>query len=142
MTKKLKALIVVFCTIGLVALFGCSAVMDLATPCHIEPDLIKYVDEKPTSYLPFTTLWDAERLGSKFDYLHQVKQIDYQRLAEDDNIFVDYITSVQGRHIVSAKQFQKTVYTPNGPVGLALTTLFGGTLGAVLIPRPGDKKKT
>lgn len=141
MNKKLKALIITICAIGLVALFGCSAVMDLATPCHIEPELIEYVDEEPTSYLPFTTLWDADRLSAKFDYLHQVKQIDYQRLAEDDNIFVDYITSVQSKHVVGAKQFQKTVYTPNGPVGLLATTLFGGTIGAILIPRPGDKKK-
>ena len=54
---------------------------------------------------------------------------------------IDHLKSIQNENMALALQVKETVFTPTGPIGLALTTLFGGTMGALLIPRPGDKKK-
>lgn len=142
MKKLIKTFVVGIATILLVAMFGCAALMNLATPCYIDEDVITYANEKPVSFLPFTTLWDAERVDNKFDYVHLITQIDLRRQIEDDVVYYDYLKDLQNRHTASAREFQKTLFTPEGPVGLLLPTLFGGTLGALLIPRPGDRKKT
>lgn len=142
MKKLLQKVIIGIVAILLVAMFGCAALMDLATPCYIDEDLIAYAEEEPTSFLPFTTLWDAERIDNKFDYVHLVTQIDLQRQIEDDVVYYDYLKDKQNKYMTSAKEFQKAIFTPEGPIGLILPTLFGGTLGALLIPRPGDRKKS
>ncbi len=40
-----------------------------------------------------------------------------------------------------ARQLQQRLFSPTGSVGMIMTTLFGGTLGSLLIKRPGDKSK-
>lgn len=142
MNKKLKSLIITICVLGLVVLYGCAAVSNVATPCFISEDVIEYSGEKPTSILPWTTLYDAERIDKAMDFMHLIKQRDLERAMDDDYDEYTYIKSIQNEHTASARQIKETVFTPTGPVGLALTTLFGGTMGALLIPRPGDKKKS
>ena len=95
MNKKLETFIVTICALGLVVLFGGSCITDIATPCHIEEDAVFYADEKPTSYLPWTTLWDAERIDRKMDFMHQLRQINLLRELEDDDLNYCYIKDIQ-----------------------------------------------
>jgi hypothetical protein len=62
-------------------------------------------------------------------------------MSQDDNMNYDYMKNIQNRHEAGAKEFQGIVFKPDGPIGLIATTLFGGTIGALLIKRPGDKSK-
>ena len=141
MNKKLETLIVGVIALVLITFFGCSAMQDAITPCHIEPDAIEYSKEKPTSFVPFTTIWDAERVNYRVDYVHQLTQIACARMAEDDVLKVNFIKDKSTIHLAGAREFQETVFSPTGPVGLLVSGLGFGTLGALLIKRPGDKSK-
>ncbi len=141
MNKKLETLIVGVVAVILITFLGCSAMQDGMTPCFIEPDAIEYTGEKPTSFMPFTSLWDAERIEARLDYRHQLNQIAYVRLMEDDNLRVSFLKDKSTIHMAGAREFQKTVFSPAGPVGLLVSGLGFGTLGAILIKRPGDKSK-
>ena len=142
MSKKLKTLIVGVVSLLLVALFGCSAMMDRATPCYMDQDAAVYADEEVKTIFGFTSLWEAVRVGKKMDFVHDFNQTEWERLQENDVKKHNFLQESQNGYIASAKDFQQVVLTPNGPIGMLLPTLFGGTLGALLIPRPGDKKKT
>lgn len=141
MTKWIKRITVTVSALVLIVLFGCSAVMDAVTPCYIEPEAIRYADANPTSFMPFTTLWDAHRIDSMMGYKHILNQVEKNRLLEDDDMKYSFLKNVQAVHKQGAQALQETVFSPEGPIGLLFPTLFGGTLGALLIKRPGDVKK-
>lgn len=136
-----KGLVTLVCVIGLVVIFGCAAMMDAVTPCFIEPDAIIYADEVPTSFMPFTSLWDAERIDYKMNYVHILNQKALERLMEDDNLEYSFLIDKSVIHQVGAREFQKAVFTPDGLIGLLIPTLCTGTLCATLISKPGDKRK-
>ena len=138
--KKLgKSVVVLVCVVGLVVMFGCAAFQDLATPCHIDEQAIKYADVEPTSYLPWTTLWDAQRLRKDIIFKHDQLQVVYQRLQEDDAMLVGYVLDTLDVSIVSAGEFKENVFNPSGPIGLLIPTLFGGTIGAMFFNTPKKK---
>ena len=139
--KYAKTILVTLSAVILAVMFGCAAMMDLATPSHIEPDSITYSLEEARSWLPWTTLWDSYRIDKRMDYVHQLKQTSYARLAEDDNMEYGFLKQANIVDIQGAKEFQRAVFTPEGPIGLLFPTLFGGTLGALLIPRLSEKEK-
>ena len=66
MTKLQKLLTLIAAAI-LVTVLGCSAWMEGVTPAHIDPSAIEYSDTEPTSYLPYTSLWDARRIKRASD---------------------------------------------------------------------------
>ncbi len=134
-----KGLILTICIVGLLALFGCSMVQDIATPCHIDKIAFDYGKVEPTSYLPWTTVYDAKRVLKHINYIHQQLQLTYERMKVDDNLRHAFLTGTLELNIADAVQFQQKVFNPAGPIGLGLTTLFGGTIGALFIKRPGDK---
>jgi len=141
MKKWIKTLIITVSTLSLVLFFGCSMFQDVVTPCYIEPDTIVYADEEATSFLPYTSLFDAERIDVRMDYAHQVNQLDLTRLIEDDSLLYSHLKGIQTPHIFAAKDLQRRIFAPDGAIGLLFPMITGGTLGALLIPRPGDKKK-
>lgn len=132
---KLKKTITWLCILGLVMMLGCASVMDVVTPCYIPPQAIEYAEEtEPRVFLPWTTLFDAKRIDAKIDYVHISNQTR-------DRLEYGYLKEVNAFHIDVASEFQERIFSPEGPIGLLLPGLMCGTLGAVLIPRPGDKKK-
>lgn len=142
MGKKLKIVLVGFAGLMLLVIFGCSAMQDAVTPCFIEEDAIVYSDEEATSFLPFTTLWDAKRIMRGMDHVYLINQKTLHRLIEDEDIKYSFLREIQNVHAKSAIAFQESVFSPTGPIGFLMTTLFGGTLGALLIRRPGDIKNS
>lgn len=139
MKSWIKKTLVTMCTVVLVVMIGCAAMMNAVTPCFIEPEVIKDANESPTSFMPFTTLWDAERIINKFDYNFQVGQIGLIRLIEDKKMRRDFFRGLQMVHVGGAQEFQKTIFSPEGVVGILVPSLAIGTIGALLIKRPGDK---
>jgi hypothetical protein len=141
MKKLLQKITIGIAAILLLAMFGCAAFRDIATPSYIEEDMIVYAEEEPTSFLPWTTLWDAERIEAKFDFMHLMNQIRWQRQIEDDVMFVDFIKNAQAKHTASAKELQKTIFTPDGTIGLLGISSLSMMVGWLGLRRPGDKKE-
>jgi len=136
MKKFGKALVMLICVIGLVITFGCAGLQDLVVPCHINEDVIEYSGQEPTSYLPWTTVFDAERIKAYVDYQHA----DFQKTLRDciasDDMKYDFLTGRIELSIADARQLQQKLFNPNGSVGMAITALFGGTIGALFINTP------
>ena len=125
MNEKVKALIVSICIFGLAVILGCASVMDAITPCYIPQEVIDVtgIDIPVISHMPYTSLFDARYVKTK---------LDYQYLLHNN---------LMTASIYASEQFQQTLFSPTGPIGLLFPTLFGGALGAILIKRPGDIKK-
>lgn len=129
MNKKQK-LLTILAAIGLIIFTSCSAVQDIIVPAYVDKDAAEWVDTTPKLFMPYTTLWDAKRIGTLLDYKFAQEKIKY-----------GYYSSITNLSILAGEEIKATVFSPEGPVALLLPTLFGGTLGALLIKRPGDKSK-
>ncbi len=111
----------------LMALVGCSAMLDAITPAYIPPKNIKYGEIKPTSFLPFTTLWDSQRVGRAVDLKYQIYNIDYRFMKQETQL-----------HEAAARELQVKIIQP------AITGLVGSgalAFGWLGMKRPGDEKK-
>lgn len=129
MNKKQKTLTVLM-VMGLAVMFGCSAIQDVLTPTFVSKDAAEWAGTTPKLFMPYTTLWDAKRVGMAIDYKLTLEKIK--------GGFYKGITNMS---ILAGEEIKATLFSPEGPIGLLLPTLFGGTLGAMLIKRPGDKSK-
>lgn len=139
--KKWEKALVIVCTVVLTTLIGCASFQDVVTPCSIDKDTAEYAGESPTSLLPWPTLWDAERIKEKMDYVHQMNQIVLDREIEDDNLKYAYLNKVHGVHMTDAQELQGNLFNPESPLGMLLPAGMGLTLGGILIPRSKDRKE-
>ena len=129
MNKKQKML-TAFMVMALALLFGCSAVQDLIIPTFVSQEAADWAGVPLKLIMPYTTLLDAKRIGAAIDY-----KITIERFRGG------YYKSTTNLSILAGEQIKETVFSPEGPVGLLLPTLFGGFLGSMLVKRPGDKSK-
>lgn len=141
MNRYFKTIIVTLSTLILVVFFGCSMMADVFTPCPIQPAAGEYANEPLLDFMPFTTLYDAKRIDAKLDYQHDLNQITFARLSEDDNSKYGFVKDVHITNMQSGLEFQQVVYSPTGPIGALIPTLTAGTLGALLISKPADKRR-
>jgi len=141
MKNWLKNLLIIVASLGLAIIIGCSAMMDGVTPAVIEPEAADYAGRPIKKFMPYTSLLDAQRIDAWVDYVHLKRQASFAREAEDDLAWVSFLKDRAAFHKANAMQFQQMVFSPEGPIGLLFPSLFAGTLGALLIKRPGDKSK-
>lgn len=130
----MKKLSIWLCILGLTIILGCSSFQDVFTPCYIPPASLDYADAEPTTFLPFTTLFDARRVDFRMDFVHTLNQTT-------DRLKYEFLKGLGTFHMGAAEQFQAVIFSPTGPIGLLMPALMGGTLGALLISKPDDKKK-
>jgi len=138
---KLQKIMVGFTIIFLVAFLSCAGFQDAVTPCHIDAEVAEYSEGDMATYLPFTTLRDAKELKRRMDFMHLSNQEEINRLSEDDFMIYHFLDDSLSVGMSDAEQLRDNLFDPAGPGGLLITTLLGGTLGATLIKRPGDKSK-
>jgi hypothetical protein len=129
MNKKQKILtgLMAMC---LAVMFGCSAFQEVITPTYVNEEAAEWADVPTKLLMPYTTLWDAKRVGMAIDY-----KITIERFKGG------YYKSMTNLSILAGEEIKTTLFSPQGPVGMLLPMLFGGGLGAMLIKRPGDKSK-
>ena len=141
MKKFGKSFIGLMLVVGLLAIFGCSMVKDVVTPCHIDEEAINYSGVEPTSYVPYTSVYDAHRVLAYIDFNHTALQLQYARLAQDDKLQHNFLVPRLEANVTDAVVFQNKIFSPTGAIGLAFPALAAGTFGALFIKRPGDEKK-
>jgi hypothetical protein len=139
--KWLNRFVILFVALFTIGFLGCISLQDIATPCVIEPAAAEYAKVKPTSFLPWTTLYDAKRVTLHMDYQHQLKQIELMRDLQDDDLHVTFIRDAHVAHVEAAKEFRDSAFSPESTGSLLASGLGFGTLGALLIKRPGDKSE-
>ncbi|HEC64215.1 MAG TPA: hypothetical protein ENI23_02855 [bacterium] len=127
MNTKLQKVVVWGSVIMLTVMLGCASFQDALTPCYIPPETLEYTDAPATTFFPFTTLFDAKRVDFKLDYTYTLQTMKYK-----------YLKGIGTFHRIGAEELQASLFSPEGPIGLLLPTIFGGTLGALLIKRPQD----
>ena len=109
------------------AVLGCTAMLDAVTPCYIDPMEIDYADAEPTSFMPFTTLWDAQRMSRLAAWQWQQDQARY-----------GFIKGLSNIHQSSAKELQTKFMMP-AIMGLMTTGALG--VGWFGMSKPSDAKK-
>jgi hypothetical protein len=139
MRKLGKGLVTLICVAGLVIMFGCAGMQDIATPIHIDKAAIEYAGVEATSYLPWTTVWDSRRVLAYMNYMHTQTQVAYKRLQQDDNLTHAFLLNSVEVNLADAVGLQKQLFDPTGPIGLLLPALFGTGIGAMFIPRKRER---
>ena len=141
LVEKLKVLGVGLVMAVLVGFLGCAGFQDALTPCYIDREIGEYAEDDMTSFVPFTSLFDAKRLKRRMDYVHEMNQEQISRLHVDDIMVYSFLNDSITIGMKDSSQLQETIFSPSGPLGLLIPTLLGGTLGATLISKPSDRKK-
>ncbi len=139
MSKKQKLLVGVL-VLFVVTLIGTSCIQDAVTPQYIDPEVGVYAGEDMTSWMPWTTIWDGDRLAAKMRFLHDSNLIELDRAKENDIRYYGFLNDALVLDRQDAVAIKSAVFDPAGPLGVLLTglPLFG--LGALLIRKPGDTK--
>jgi hypothetical protein len=125
--KWIKKLPMVLAALLLVALLGCQALLNVVTPCHISQMTIDYAEAEPTSYMPWTTLFDSERIQGLARWKFQKEQLKY-----------GFIKELLVINQFAAKELQTKVIQP------AITGIVGSgalAFGWLGMSKPSDKKK-
>ena len=138
--KFLKTILVALIVTLLLGFMGCASFQDILTPCHIDEAAIEYSGQEATSYVPWTTIWDAKRIRAYVKFNHLQYQSACDRLKQMDKSKHIFLLDGVDDNIVSSVEFQAKVFNPTGPIGLMVNGLCLGA-GAFLIKRPGDKSK-
>lgn len=139
MNKKQK-LLVGGLVLLVITIIGCSSVQNAVTPCYINPDVGEYTGEGMTSWMPWTTIWDADRLAAKMEFLHDANLTELARAAEDDIKYYGFLNEALILDRANAVTIKEAVFDPSGSVGMLLAGLPMFGLGALLIRKPGDNK--
>lgn len=139
--KYLKPFLIILLATIILAIIGCSGFQDALTPCHIDGVAIEYSGQEATSYMPWTTVWDAKRIRAYLNFNHVQYQNACERLKQDDTLTYAFLLNGVDANIADSVQFQATVFSPTGPLGALLLAGGGLGIGALAIKRPGDKSK-
>lgn len=134
MSKKLQTMIVTISILVLAALFGGACIQDVITPCNIPRVSFEYADVNATSFLPWTTLFDAKRVDRMIEFKHVWNQTT-------DTLRYKLSKSLSTFHIGIAEELKATLFSPTGPIGLMFPMLGGTAIGTFLLSKPKDKKK-
>lgn len=140
MNKKQKLLVGVFVLL-LIAIFGCASMQNVVTPMYINPEVGEYTGEEMTSWMPWTTIWDGDRLAAKMKFLHESNLIELERAAENDIRHYGFLNNALILNRKDAVEVRDAAFSPTGPGGLLLAGLPMLGIGAMCISKPGDKKK-
>lgn len=144
MKKVMKTLALILIVVIELAWFGCATVQDVVTPAWIDPVAAEYADVNIPSVMPYTSLYDAKAVLRGMNFKHTMNQLMAARAMEDDDLLFKHIKDEHILHIKEGQEFQQEVFSPTGPIGIALASLGFGTLGTIaggrLIPRKREKE--
>ena len=130
-TQNLTATLSIF---GLLVMLGCATFQAALTPCYVSPAAAEWANTTTNSLFPWTTLFDAQRVEMKLDYVYTMKQIT-------DTLDYEYHKGITRFHKAAGEELRSTLFDPTGPIGMLIPASLAGTAGAFLVSKPSDKKK-
>ena len=124
MNNKIKMLIITFCIMVLVIIFGCASFQDVITPTYIPPSAIEYADVNVPLIggFPYTSLFDARTVMAKMDYVHLLNNMT-------EEAKYNFLKGLTQMHIDISQDFQQKLFSPTGPIGLLLPSSMAAILG-------------
>jgi hypothetical protein len=130
MKKLLQVILVTL--VGAISLvfIGAGCVQDAVTPAYVSESAAEWAGVPTKMFLPYTSLWDAKRVGMAIDYKLTIERIKG-----------GYYKNVTNLSILAGEELKNTVFAPDGLLSLLL---IGGpftALGAYAISKPKDKKE-
>ncbi|MBA7611621.1 hypothetical protein ES703_18849 [subsurface metagenome] len=134
MSTKTQNLIVTLSIFLLLVVLGCASFQAALTPCYVSPAAAKWANTKTTSLFPWTTLFDAQRVEMKLDYVYTMKQIT-------DTLDYEYHKGITRFHKAAGEELRAALFDPTGPLGMLIPASLSGTACALLFSKPSDKKK-
>lgn len=134
MSAKTQNLIATLTIFLLIVILGCASFQAALTPCYVSPAAAAWAQTKTTSIFPWTTLFDAQRVEMKLDYVYTMKQIV-------DTLDYEYHKGMTRFHKAAGEELRSTLFDPTGPLALLIPTSLAATAGALLFSKPTDKKK-
>ncbi len=134
MSTKTQNLIATVSIFLIMVILGCASFQAALTPCYVSPAAAKWANTKTTSLFPWTTLFDAQRVEMKLDYVYTMKQIT-------DTLDYEYHKGITRFHKAAGEELRAALFDPTGPIGLFVTTTLGVSAGGLLLSKPSDRKK-
>lgn len=143
--KWYEKVLMVVCVVVLGLLIGCASFQNAVTPAWIDKTAIDYVaDINVPCDVPklwWTSISDAETVNKLLDYSHDQRQVVLNRAKEDDLAWYSLVKDQHATNLTNAYELKTELFTPEGTVGLLLSTGLGFSLGAIGISKPKDKRE-
>lgn len=146
MWNILRKTIVFACAITLLFILGCTAFMNLLTPCYIPPQTKAIVQNyqtqsgiqlEPNIPWPYDSIWSAAQYKAALAFAQQQRQLcllKQQQLNADEYA---YQNTVLSQSIQSAEELKTNLFTPSGTIGSTVLPGLALTLG-LMIKKPGQ----
>lgn len=134
MTSKQQNFLATVSIFLILVILGCASFQAALTPCWVSPAAAEWANTKTTSLFPWTTLFDAQRVEMKLDYVYTMKQIT-------DTLDYEYHKGITRFHKAAGEELRAALFDPTGPIGLFVTTTLGASAGGLLLSKPTDRKK-
>lgn len=137
----LRKIVIFACGFSLMFILGCSAFMDLITPCYIPQQtkaIIKTYETRtgaqlePNFVWPYDSLWHADRYIAALAFVQQQRQqtlLHQQQLNADEYALQN---SILNQSVAQAKEMQTNIFTPSGTIGSTILPGLGLTLGLMI----------
>lgn len=147
--NHIRRAVIVICSLTLIFMFGCTAFMNLATPCYVPPQIketVRHFEKEsgetiePNMTWPYDSIWHANEWKNALSYTQQQRQ---QKLLNDFKHNSDQFSWLDGilsSSIASAEEVKTTIFNPGGAIGSTVLPGLGITLGYML-KKPSDSTK-
>ena len=140
MKNKLNWLLTIVCIASL-AIISCRSLMDRVTPCTVTEQSYEYVKGSLDGFKEIDSLFSVKKLHTEIVIKHRTTQINFLRLAEDDDLDHSDAIGFINANIKEAEYLQGIVIgSEDQPLSL-LGILAGFTGGAAIgraLKRKGD----
>jgi hypothetical protein len=137
---KMNVMLVVFTILG-VALLGCNTMLDRFTPAPVDSVVTDYIDANVPTFMGFTTLYYVRHMEIQIRLQHQVRQMAFIRMIEDDNLKHSFAKSYNDASKLEGQTIQDIVVGSEGnPFSIAglLATAAPGLLVGRALKRKQD----
>lgn len=136
--KRLFNSLLILVCVTLLAVVGCTSLVDRVTPADVSPHAPRYIGQEPKDIY---SLYDLKRLQDDVSIEHRNVQVELLRLTEDDTFGFEIARGFIEAAIREAEEFKsKVIGDESNPLGVYtfLSLLTGGLIGRSYFRRPGD----
>jgi hypothetical protein len=139
MSKKQK-LVVVLLGALITFMAGCAALQNKITYAYIDPNAIEYSDVEVKEFLPYTTIWDLDKVERGIEYKHYLEVVRLHREIEDNDFLKNWFKDSLNISRQDAVELRDNLFSAGGPASILLTALPGLGIGWLALSKPSDKK--